>query len=95
MNDRISKIEDWLKRADIIQSPKNNGIVQIGSVVTVEENNKQKTFKILGPSEANPEKNIISHLSPIGSALMSKKVGDVVEIRLIKRKVVCRVVGVG
>ena len=82
INHRIDEIKDHLKRALIIEPQKNTKKICLGHFVTVEVNNKTKTYQILGPSETNPEKNIISHLSPLGSALLGKQCGDVVELKI-------------
>ncbi|MCK5320767.1 GreA/GreB family elongation factor, partial [Candidatus Parcubacteria bacterium] len=54
----------------------------LGHFVTVEIDNKTKTYQILGPTETNPEKNIISHLSPLGSALIGQKRGNVINLKI-------------
>ncbi|HOZ56453.1 MAG: Transcription elongation factor GreA [Parcubacteria group bacterium ADurb.Bin316] len=84
INQRILEIEDLLKRAIIIELQKNNGTVQLGSIVTVEANGKQKIYQILGSAETDPDKGIISRNSPIGRNLIGKRVGDVVIIHLNK-----------
>lgn len=80
---RIAEIEDILKNADIIKAGKNNGKVQVGSTVEL-ENGKLVTYRIVGPVEADPLEGKISNESPIGSALMGKKVGDTVTIKTPK-----------
>ena len=82
INYRIDEMQDHLKRALIIKPQKNTKTISLGHFVTVEINNKIKTYQILGSSETNPDKNIISHLSPIGSALIGKKSGDIVNLRI-------------
>ncbi len=79
-NQRILDIKDHLKNAIIIEPDKQKNLVQLGSKVTIKINNKEKTYLILGPSETDPINNIISHKSPLGSALMNKKIGDKVKI---------------
>ncbi len=75
INDRIHELEEYLKRVEVIV-PKKNGDVDIGSRVTVEVNGKRKTYEILGSSETDPVKGVISYTSPLGSALMGKRAGD-------------------
>lgn len=84
INQHILDIEDHLKRAIIIK-PKQSDSVQLGSQVTVETDGKTKTFLILGSSETNPSAGVISHNSPIGSALMGKKIGDKIKIKLANK----------
>ena len=55
-------------------------MVPPGSRVTVKEDNfDPETYDLVGAKEADPRKGKISNESPIGSALMEHKVGDVVE----------------
>lgn len=91
VNKHVLEIEDHLKRAIIIE-PQDNGTVQLGSTVAVEINGKEKQYKILGSSETNPLKNIISHNSPLGKALMGKKAGETVKIKTKEKLVEYKIV---
>ena len=71
---RISEIEDILKNAKII-SDENNGMVGLGSTVTL-KNGEKVVYKIVGPVEADPLDGKISNESPLGRALVGKVVGD-------------------
>ncbi|MEA1963102.1 MAG: GreA/GreB family elongation factor [Patescibacteria group bacterium] len=82
INRRIDEIDDQLKRAKIINPQKNTDIVRIGHFVAVETNDKTKIYQILGSAETNPEKNIISYLSPLGSVLIGKKRGDIINLKI-------------
>lgn len=92
INQGIIDIEKRLKFATIIKPSKNTETVQLGSKVTIEIRGKQKTYEILGPSETNPLKNIISHKSPIGSALMECKTGDKIKIKLKNKEVEYKII---
>jgi transcription elongation factor GreA len=87
INQKILEIEDHLKRAIIIKPIKNSGIVRLGSNVTVSAASREKTYLILGSSETNPASGIISSSSPIGSALMNKKLGNKIKIKLAGREI--------
>jgi transcription elongation factor GreB len=50
-------------------------------VQVVDENEKKSSYLIVGPDEANPAEGRISFQSPLGSALMKRKVGDVVTVQ--------------
>ncbi len=82
INNRITKIEKFLNHAEIISFNKNSDKIGLGSTVTLEINDKRKTYKILGSRETNPAKGIISHNSPLGKSLMGKKKGDIVEVKI-------------
>ncbi len=53
--------------------------VQIGARITIQEDSYEpETYHIVGPREANPVANRISHESPIGRAMLGKRIGDIV-----------------
>ena len=81
INNRILVLQDKLNNAIIINCAPTE-CVQLGSQVTVEVNGAQKNFQILGSQETNPQKGIISHLSPIGAVLLGHKLNDEVEIEI-------------
>lgn len=76
--DRIRVIEDQLSRVRIIEHTKGN-VVSLGSVVTIQKqgDKDEHTYQIVGSAEANMQERKISHLSPLGSALMEKKKGEI------------------
>lgn len=81
LDGRIFELEELLKTAKIIDSHvESNGTVRIGSTVTVEVNGKEKSFHIVGSSEADPAAGRISNESPIGSALLGATEGSVVMV---------------
>lgn len=94
INQRILDIEDHLKRAVIIKPSKYINAIQLGCKATIEANGKLKTYLILGSAETDPLAGIISHNSPLGSALMGHKVGDIVKVRLNNKEVEYKVVGI-
>jgi transcription elongation factor GreA len=77
---RIAEIENILLNVDVIQKPKNKGVIEIGNKVKLKGNNGNKEFEIVGSVEADPMNGRISDESPIGQALLGKKLGDDVEI---------------
>jgi transcription elongation factor GreA len=78
---RISELEHILQYAEIIKKPKSDGQVRLGSKVTLKDGGKPLVYQVVGTMEADPSSGKISDESPIGRALMSKKVGDKVEIK--------------
>ena len=79
---RISEIENILKHTVVIEQPKDRDIVGLGSVVHVEVEDGVQEYTIVGSPEANPEEGKISNESPIGSALIGRKKGDLVEVEV-------------
>jgi len=77
---RIQELEYLLGNAVIIKNDGNKDVVSVGSHVTIQEEDfPEETYHLVGPTEADPSKGMISHESPIGKALMDHKVGDTVE----------------
>lgn len=79
VENRISELEHILQNVEIITKPKAGSVVQIGSKVTLKNHNVRE-FQVVGTVEADPLNGKISDESPIGRALLGKKVGDNVEI---------------
>lgn len=75
--ERIRSIEETLSRARIIEHAKGSTI-SLGSVATIQKQGEKEshTYEIVGSAEANMQEHKISHLSPLGSALMGKKKGE-------------------
>ncbi len=78
---RISELEHVLQNIQVIKKTKVDGHVRLGSVVKLKNTQgKSKEFQVVGTIEADPLNGKISDESPIGKALMGKKVGDKAEI---------------
>ena len=79
---RIGQIEDILKNSEVVESDGDESRVFIGSIVTVFDEEEQEEFdiSIVGANEADSLKNMISHDSPLGAALMGSASGDVVTV---------------
>ena len=80
LNQRILIIEETLRQAIIINQDRTKDNVCLGCKVTVATDGQQKVYQILGAQETDPTQGIISHLSPIGAALLGHKKNDVVEV---------------
>src|SRR6185369_12848721 len=77
---RIQEIDAILRNSVIIEKTKSTGVITIGSQVTIQEEGfDPENYHLVGPTEADPRQGRISYESPIGRALMDKKVGDVAE----------------
>jgi transcription elongation factor GreA len=80
---RISEIEHILANVQVITAPKGDNKVVLGSTVKLKSDaGKTKEFQVVGTVEADPLSGKISDESPIGVALMGKKTGDKIEIKL-------------
>ena len=80
---KIMEIKYTLDFAIIVEeNGQGQDIVSVGCNVTVQEEDfPPETYFLVGSKEADPTENKISHVSPIGKALMDKEVGDIVEIK--------------
>ena len=79
---RISELEDFMSRAEVIDTSKLSGDkVTFGATVTVlDESDAEKRYQIVGQSESDVRAGRISFISPLGRALIGRKVGDEVEV---------------
>jgi transcription elongation factor GreA len=77
---RISELEHILQNVQMISKPKNNGVVKLGSHVKLKDGTV-KQFQVVGTMEADPLNGKVSDESPIGKALLGKKVSDKVELK--------------
>ena len=80
---RIVELEDLLQRAEVIDVSKLSGAtIKFGATVTVidEDTEKEKTFQIVGDSEADVKNGRMSISSPTARALIGKKAGEAVEV---------------
>ncbi len=80
---RIRTLEEQLKNAQLVdQTDLKRDIVQIGSAVRVldYEYNEEMVYSIVGMTESNPAQNKISDQSPVGKALLGRKVGETVVV---------------
>lgn len=79
---RIDELEELVKQAVLIQDPhsKGNSAIKLGSTVTVTVKGKKEVFTVVGEWEADPKDKKISHESPLGKALIGKKVGEKIEV---------------
>lgn len=78
---RIQEVETLIQRAEIVASVSGNKHdVNIGNKVTISCNGETNTYLIVGEMESDPAEKKLSYISPIGKALMKKKIGEIVEV---------------
>lgn len=76
---KLRELENKISNASIITNQGGDS-VGIGSTITVEAGGAEKTYQIVGSTEADPLNGKISNESPIGSAFLGHKVGDAVDV---------------
>jgi transcription elongation factor GreA len=78
---RILTLESILRNAIIIEENGPHEMVGLGSHVTiVEDDRPSETYHIVGSAEADPAQGLISNESPMGRALIGRKVGDIAQV---------------
>lgn len=79
---RIQELDAILRNVAIIDEKKiHRDSVDIGAHITIQEDDfPSETYHLVGPKEADPANGRISHESPIGRALMGRRVGDLVVV---------------
>jgi len=85
LEERIAKLEAMLRNAKLIDDDEiSTDIVTMGSKVVVKdlEFDEEMEYTIVGSAEADPFNGKISNESPVGSALLGKKKGDIVEVQV-------------
>lgn len=85
---RINRLEEILASAQVGEAPKAQGVVQQGLLISVELNGSEKKF-LLGSAEiSDDEIEVYSPDSPIGSAILGKKVGEQLDVHLPNGKTI-------
>jgi len=81
LDGRIQTVENTLKRAQVVAETGTKGIVRIGSSVVVRDEFGESSYEIVGPTEGNMARGLISVASPLGSALVDRQAGDTVTFK--------------
>lgn len=80
---RIITLEKMLRNVKVIEPSDNeSGIVHIGSKVTLQdlETGDELVYTLVGSAEADPLNNKISNVSPVGKAIIGRKVGEIIDV---------------
>ncbi|MCV2876205.1 transcription elongation factor GreA [Rhodobacteraceae bacterium XHP0102] len=80
---RIKELEGVLGLAQVIDPKTLSGAIKFGATVVLidEETEEEKTYQIVGESEADIEKGLLNVKSPLARALIGKDEGDSVEVK--------------
>jgi transcription elongation factor GreA len=81
---RIAELEKLINSAKVICENENNGWVQVGSFVTLDDGKSKEKYHIVGEEEADPMSQKLSFKSPLGAALINKPKGTVVDVKTAK-----------
>jgi transcription elongation factor GreA len=86
----VTKLKDEIERAQLFDPASvNTNRVSFGTKVllTNEANGEHEEYTILGPWESDPDNRIISYLSPLGAAILNKKVGEKFQFSINDEKI--------
>jgi transcription elongation factor GreA len=85
LNSTVSKLKGEIERAQIFDTVAiDTGHASFGTKVTLENKTSRstETYTILGPWESDPDNKIISYLSPLGEAIVNKRVGELFDFTI-------------
>jgi len=92
---RIDELEELLKQVLIIDEDKiSRTAVELGSEVKLNSSGKEEVYRVVGEWEADPAEKKISHESPLGKALLGKKIGESIEVEAPAGKIHYTIVSV-
>lgn len=97
VDSRIDELEEMFKNVELIDekaSANNNNIIVLGSKFTLEVKNEKMNLSLVGELEANPEENKISDKSPLGIAVLGKKVGETAIVKAPAGDIVYKVLSI-
>jgi transcription elongation factor GreA len=78
LDGKIQTVEATLGRAQVVAEGGAKGVIRIGSTVVVKDEWGESSYEIVGPTEGNMAKGLMSVASPLGKALVDRKAGDTV-----------------
>src|SRR2546421_4663727 len=81
LDGRVQTIEATLARVQVIEETGAKDVARIGSTVVVRDEFGESTYQIVGPSEGNMARGLMSTASPLGSALLDHQAGDTVTFK--------------
>jgi transcription elongation factor GreA len=94
---RIDELEELLKQVSLIKEDAGgkSTAVELGSEVTLTVDGNREVYRVVGEWEADPTEKKISHESPLGKALLGKKIGESIEVEAPAGKIQYTIVSLG
>ena len=91
----VEKISDVLQNSEVIPKTKRHTNIDLGSTVFLESSFKKANFTLVNSIEADPSANKISDVSPLGRALIGRKIHSTVSVSTPKgKKVIYKILAV-
>lgn len=79
IDSRLRHLEILVRLGKVVEAAAD-GTIQFGNTAVITDGTKQYEYTVVGGYESDPAKKTVSHISPIGKALMNKKVGDIITV---------------
>ena len=94
LDGRVSELQNVINNAEVVSGKNNNGEIAVGAEVTLKIQDDEHVYHIVGEWEADPVSKKISHSSPLGQALVGKKVGEKAEVEAPAGKVTYEILAI-
>lgn len=78
---RMYELEDMLATAVLIEPDNDDDVVDLGDTAILQTDDHTETYTIVGTAEADPSQGFISNESPLGRALLNRRVGDEITVQ--------------
>lgn len=93
-NNQIEQIQETLENSEIISDKTSFDSIQVGCKVKIKVSSSTKEFYIVNQLESDPTVNKISDQSPLGKALIGKKINEEIEVDAPVGKIVYKIVSI-
>ncbi|PJA09231.1 hypothetical protein COX69_00480 [Candidatus Falkowbacteria bacterium CG_4_10_14_0_2_um_filter_48_10] len=94
LNQAIWEISEQIKKAAVIKPDQNCDFVRIGHWISLECQGKLSAYHLLGSAETDPLTGVISRSSPLGAALLGRRVGEIIKVQLPKGEKTYRITSI-
>lgn len=89
---RIMELEDLIKKAVVVDSRDyKKDVANIGNKIKILLDNKEQEIELVGATESDAINGLISYISPLGEAIMNKRVGEEFDVNIPKGIVKCKI----
>lgn len=89
---RIMELEDLIKKAVVVDSRDyKKDVANIGNKIKILLDNKEQEIELVGATESDAINGLISYISPLGEAIMNKRVGEEFDVNIPKGIIKCKI----
>jgi len=92
LDGRIDELKHVVDNSQVVNESSDEGKIDVGTTVILENGNGKHEYKIVGEWEADPMKRKISHESPLGKELVGKAKGQEVEVEAPAGKIIYKII---